>query len=466
MPDRSRAARRNGGISHWYREAGVPPSRPPLPGDRSADVCIVGGGFTGLWTAFYLARERPDLEIVVLEREFAGFGASGRNGGWVSDHFAGSRAKMARTHGREAVVAMQRALQATIDEILEVCAAESIDADLIKPGLLLVARSAAQEARLHDHIAEDRAWGEGAEDSIALSASELEKRLRVSGARAAIYSPHCARAQPAKLVTGLARAVARRGVTIYEDTSVTAIDEGRAVTDRGVMTAPVVLRCLEGFTAGLNGQGRELLPLNSAMIVTDPLGEDRWAQTGWDQAELLGDLAHAYMYAQRTADGRIALGGRGVPYRFGSRTDRWGQTQAATIGQLTTILRAMFPAAVDVAIDQAWCGVLGVPRDWTPVVAFDRGAGVGSAGGYVGSGVAASNLAARVLVELVLGRDSALTRLPWVHARARRWEPEPLRWMGARLVYGLYRGADRRESESSSPATDPRARLASLISGR
>ena len=466
----SDTARRNGGISHWYGEIGIPPvpaaSRPPLPGDRTADVCIVGGGFTGLWTAYYLSRARPELEIVVLEREFAGFGASGRNGGWVSDHFAGVRRNMARSHGRDAVIAFQRALQATIDEILSISAAEGIDADLVKPGVLAVARSAAQEARLHARLAEERDWGQGPEDLIALSASELDERIRVSGARGALYSPHCARAQPAKLVTGLARAVTEKGVTIHEDTAVTAIEPGQARTDRGVVRAPVVLRCLEGFTASLDGQRRELLPLNSAMIVTDPLGEERWARTGWEGAELLGDLAHAYMYAQRTADGRIALGGRGVPYRFGSRTDRFGITQKATIKQLVAILHAMFPATVDMSIDQAWCGVLGVRRDWTPTVGFDRAAGLGGAAGYVGSGVAATNLAGRTLVDLVLGTDSELTRLPWVRDRARRWEPEPLRWLGARLVYGLYRAADRRESESDVARTDPRARLADLISGR
>ena len=286
------AARRNGAISHWYRETGIAPARAPLRGDRTADVCIVGGGFTGLWTAYYLARARPDAEIVVLERDFAGFGASGRNGGWVSDHFAGVRERMARASGPDAVVTMQRALQATIDEILQVAADERIDADLIKPGVLSVARSPAQEARMHSALATERAWGQTEQDVVALSAPELEERLRISGARGALYSPHCARAQPAKLVAGLARAVSAHGVTIYEDTTVSAIQAGRAQSDRGTVRAPVVLRCLEGFTASLHGARRELLPLNSAMIVTEPLDDDRWRQIGWDRAELLGDLAH------------------------------------------------------------------------------------------------------------------------------------------------------------------------------
>ena len=460
------AARRNGGISFWYRQTGTAPPRPPLDGDRQADVCIVGGGFTGLWTAYYLKRGRPELDVVVLEREFAGFGASGRNGGWLSDHFAGSREAMARSHGREAVISLQREMQSTVDEVLGVCAAEGIDADLIKPGVLQVARSPAQEARLHERLAADRRWDQGPEDVVALTASELERRLHVSGARAALWSPHCARVQPARLVTGLAAAVERLGVPIHEDTAVCAIEPGVARTDRGDVRAPIVLSCLEGFTASIASQRRAVLPLNSAIVVTDPLGADRWDQIGWRDAELLGDGAHAYMYAQRTADGRIALGGRGVPYRYGSRTDRWGITQRRTIEQLVQILHAMFPATVDVAIDQAWCGVLGVPRDWAPAVALDPSTGIGFAGGYVGSGVAATNLAGRIMRDLVLGRETALTALPWVHGRSRRWEPEPLRWLGAHLVYGLYRSADRRESAGSEATTSPLARLADVVSGR
>jgi glycine/D-amino acid oxidase-like deaminating enzyme len=209
--------------------------------------------------------------------------------------------------------------------------------------------------RMRAHLSDEREWDQGPEDVVELSASELDERVRISGARGALFSPHCARAQPAKLVTGLARVVTARGVTIHEDTRVLAVEPGMARTDRGVVRAPVVLTCLEGFNASLEGRRRAVLPLNSAMVVTDPLGEERWAQTGWEGAELIGDHAHAYMYAQRTADGRIALGGRGVPYRYGSRTDRWGVTQDVTIEQLQTILHAMFPATVGVVIDHAWC---------------------------------------------------------------------------------------------------------------
>lgn len=456
----------NGGVSFWYSQVGLPPRRAPLPGPTVADVCIVGAGFTGLWTAYYLKRSQPSLEIVVLEREFAGFGASGRNGGWLNSEFAMPRALMARTHGRDGALAQQQAMQATVDEVIAVCAAEGIHADIIKSGMLEVARNPAQERRLRASLTAAREWDLGPEDLIELDAAALATRLRVADGRYATWSPHGARLQPAKLVQGLATAVTRLGVPIYEDTTVRALSPGVAETDRGNVRARFVLSCLEGFTPSLRGRKRAWLPLNSAMIATAPLPESLWAELGWSGQELLSDAAHAYMYAQRTADGRIALGGRGVPYRFGSRTDTRGATQQATITQLTEILHSMFPAAAAVPIDHAWCGVLGVPRDWSPTVLLDRGTGLGTAGGYVGNGVATSNLAGRTLADLILNRDTEITRLPWVGHHTRQWEPEPLRFIGAQLVYALYRGADRSEAASGGDGTSPLAAVADVLSGR
>jgi glycine/D-amino acid oxidase-like deaminating enzyme len=444
----------------------MPRRSSPLPGDRRADVCIVGAGFTGLWTAYYLKRAAPELDVVILEREFAGFGASGRNGGWLSSNFAASRRRMASEHGRQAVVAIERAMRASVDEVIAICASEGIDADVVKHGVLRVARNAAQVARLRHTVAEDRAWGLGAEDLLELDARALESRIRVADARAGVWSPHAARVHPAKLVQGLAAAVRRLGVPIYESTTVYEVRPGVARSNRGTVSARFVLSCLEGFTPSLRGQRRSWLPLNSAMVVTAPLPGRTWESIGWEGGELLGDAAHAYMYAQRTADGRIALGGRGVPYRFGSRTDTLGRTQDRTIAQLVSLLDEMFPAAAETPVEHAWCGVLGVPRDWTPTVRLDRSAGIGVAGGYVGSGVATTNLAGRTLGDLVLGRDTELTRLPWVGHTSRRWEPEPARWLGSRLVYGLYRAADRREAAGTSSRTHPYARIAAVIAGR
>jgi glycine/D-amino acid oxidase-like deaminating enzyme len=206
--------------------------------------------------------------------------------------------------------------------------------------------------------------------------------------------------------------------------------------------------------------------MNSSMIVTEPLPGPVAEAVGWRRREVLGDTAHAYLYAQRTVDGRIALGGRGRPYRYGSRTDNDGRTQPATVAALTGLLRTLFPAAADVPIAHTWSGVLGVPRDWCTTVTYDRATGVGAAGGYVGSGLAATNLAGRTLADLVLGRDTEITRLPWVGRRVRKWEPEPLRWLGVHAMYAMYRQADRNEYRSGSPATSRIARIANAISGR
>ena len=257
----------------------------------------------------------------------------------------------------------------------------------------------------------------------------------------------------------------RSGVLLYEATPVTSISAGLARTPAGDVRAPCVLRCVEGFTANLPGQHRTLLPMNSSMIVTGPLHDEAWKSIGWDGFETLGDEAHAYIYAQRTPDGRIALGGRGIPYRFGSGIDDAGTVAPSTVAQLGRILRRMFPVAVEAGIDHAWCGVLGVPRDWCATVSMDRRTGLGWAGGYSGHGVAAANLAGRTLADLVRGVRSPLTTLPWVDHRSPRWEPEPARWAGVHGLYALYRTADRLESARRSPRTSVLARAGDLISG-
>jgi glycine/D-amino acid oxidase-like deaminating enzyme len=457
---------RNGEVSYWWQARALPRPRPSLPGSAEADVCIVGAGYTGLWTAYYLSRADPGIRIIVLEANFAGFGASGRNGGWVTAALPGSRSRYAmHPRGREGVRALERQLRETVDEVARVCRDEGIEAGLVKGGTLTVAITPAQDARLRQRLDQERSWGD--DDSVVryLDKTELAARLQVAQALGALYSPACARIQPADLVAGLADVVTRSGVRLYEGTPVTSIAPGVARTPAGDVRAPFILRCTEGFTADLPGQHRTLLPMNSSMIVTGPLSESAWKSVGWDGFETLGDEAHAYMYAQRTADGRIALGGRGVPYRYGSGIDHRGAVPAPTVAQLGRVLRRMFPVAAQAGLEHAWCGVLGVPRDWCATVLMDPRTGLGWAGGYTGHGVAAANLAGRTLADLVRGVPSPLTMLPWVGHRSPRWEPEPARWIGVRGLYAVYRTADRLESASGSARTSRLARAGDLISG-
>jgi len=451
---------RTGELGFWWRSLGSRPGgRDPLPGPAEADVAIVGAGYTGLWTAYYLKRAQPSLRIVVLEAERVGYGASGRNGGWATGFFSGPP----RAYGA-GFMALQREMFDTVDEIARVLAQEQIDADLIKGGQLTVALDAAQAQRLRAYVRELHALGLGEEDVCELGGEQLAQRVRIAGAQMATFSPHAARLHPAKLVAGLASAVERLGVPIYEQTPVHEIGAGEARTARGNVRARWVVRASEGYTASLRGQRRALVPINSSMIVTEPLGAETWEAIGWDGAEVLEDNAHVFAYLQRTADGRIAIGGRGVPYRFGSRTNSDGATARATVEQLGEKLHAMFPATTVVRIEHAWSGVLGVARDWCVSVEADGASGLASAGGYVGQGVAASNLAGRTLRDLLLGERSELTELPWVGHQARRWEPEPLRWAGIRGVYALYRRADAIERRSGRPSA--LARIVDGVSGR
>jgi glycine/D-amino acid oxidase-like deaminating enzyme len=440
---------RTGELGFWWRSLDPPPAaREPLRGSIEADVAIVGAGYTGLWTAYYLMRAQPSLRVVLLDAQRAGFGASGRNGGWVMGFFSGPASVYERERDRAALVRLQRVMFETVDEIAAVLERERIDADFLASGQLSVALDRAQEQRLRDHIRVLHALGFDERDLHELDRDQLAARVQIAGARLASFTPHVARVHPAKLVTGLAQAVERAGARIYEQTPIHEIRPGHARGEHASVRARWIVRATEGYTSSLRGLRRALVPMNSSMIVTEPLAPEVWEQIGWRSSELLGDCAHVFVYLQRTADGRIAIGGRGVPYRFGSRTDGDGNIAPATVEQLHGKLLELFPALAGARIEHAWSGVLGVSRDWCVSVDADRASGLAWAGGYVGEGVAAANLAGRTLCELLLDRPSPLRELPWVARRPRRWEPEPLRYAAIRSVYALYRQADRIERRS------------------
>lgn len=452
-----------GQLSFWYADIGLPRTRrAPLPGDSEADVAIIGAGYTGLWAAWYLKQLDPGLRVTLVEKHFAGYGASGRNGGWLSGGFSWNHQRYAETSGPEAVRALVRAMSGTVDEVIAVAEAQGIDADIRRGDELMVATNDAQHERLKAETEHRVHWGEEGR-VFALGADETRARIRIPGARGAMVVTGTARIQPAKLVRGLAEAVERAGAVIHEETEVTGIAPGLLTTNRGNLRAPVILRCTEGFTATLPGLRREWLPMNSAQIVTEPLPPEVWAEIGWDGHEILGDFDHTYCYCQRTREGRITVGARGVPYKFGSRLDRDGTPDAETVRRLTAILHRHFPAARGARIDHAWCGVLGVPRDWCATVGLGAD-GIGWAGGYVGTGVSTSNLAGRTLADLALGRQTDLTTLPWVNRRPRAWEPEPLRWLGVRTMYRLYGLADRAEAAGGPPSR--LAALGNRLTGR
>ena len=351
----------------------------------------------------------------MLEKEIAGFGASGRNGGWCSALFPRSTASLEKDHGRDAALAMRRAMIATVDEVGRAVATEGIDCDYLKGGTIAFARSAVQQRAAEAELAEAAQYG----------VDPLQRR------GSAVFDPNCARVHPAKLVRGLAAVVAARGVSIYEQTEVLQWQPHSVRTSRGVVTAGSVIVATEGYGATIAQTRRSILPLYSLMIATEPLPEATWTEVGIEHGQTFTDFRHLLIYGQRTADNRFAFGGRGARYHWGSAIRPSYDRAARVFHHLRTALIDLFPAVEDARITHTWGGPLGVPRDWHASVRFDPTTGLGSAGGYVGDGLSTTNLAGRTLADLVTGRTTALTSLPWVGHHSPDWEPEPLRFVGS-----------------------------------
>ena len=427
-------------ISYWLENANddLTP-RAPLDRGAEADVAILGAGLTGLWTAYYLHRADPSLRIVVVERDIAGFGASGRNGAWCAPDLNISMSRLARLHGEDAARRMQQATYDAVDEVGRAAAAEGIDAGFHKGGEIIVSRGPQGVPSLEESLAEYRRFGFGDKYRL-VGGDELKSRLWIAGATRALVSDDAAVVHPGRLTRGLARLLEREGIAILEQTPVTevrprdAAGQATLVTPRGDVRAPVVVLAGEAYLSELEPLHRQLVPLWSLIVLTEPVSDEAWAEIGWQGREVVASTRLSIDYLSRTEDGRILFGGRGAPYRMGSPIrlafDRHGPTHE----RLRGFVRAWFPSLRDVRFTHAWGGPLGMPRDWHPTMAFDPATGIATSRGYIGHGVSTTNLGGRVLTDLILGRSTPLTALPLVGHRSRDWEPEPFRFLGIRYA--------------------------------
>jgi len=424
----------------------------PLPGDTEADVAIVGAGLTGLWTAWSLLRRDPSMRVAVIERDTIGFGASGRNGGWCSALLPMSLSKLARAHGEDAARRMQRAMHATVRDVGSFVDESGVDCWYQRGGTLVMARNRPQVDRLRSELAEYAEFGFGQDDYRWLDAAEATEICAATAVHGALWTPHCAVVHPLRLTHAVAAAVLAAGGRVHEGVTARSIDSGRVETDHGTVRADVVVRATEGYTSGLQGERRTLLPIYSLMVATDPLPDELWRQIGLEGRPTFSDARHMIIYGQRTADGRIAFGGRGAPYHFGSAVRPEFDTDDRVRRLLTTGLHELFPPLAEAGVEPThhWGGVLGAARDWTCSVRYDRRERIATAGGYVGDGVSTTHLAGRTLAALITGSDDdadrELVELPWVGHRSRKWEPEPLRWIGVNAARGAAQRADRAES--------------------
>lgn len=423
----------------------------PLAGDASADIVIVGAGYTGLWSAYYLLQRDPSLRIVILEAEHAGFGASGRNGGWASALFPVSLAALARQSSRDAAIRLKRAMNCAVAEIGAVASREDWMIDWHQGGTITMARTPLQWESAQQEVADMRAWGFGEDDLALLGRDETLAKVNATDVLGATFTPHCAAIHPARLVRHLARTVVARGAVLHEKTPVTRIESGAAHTPNGTVRGEVIIRATEAYTRTLAGHRRTLAPVYSLMIATEPLSDDTLSEIGLNERPTFSDGRHLIIYGQRTADGRLAFGGRGAPYHFGSRISPTQDHHPAVHAAIRQSLVALFPSLAGTDISHEWGGPVGIARDWWASCGFDRGTGLAWAGGYVGDGVGTSNLAGRTLADLITGQQSDLVTLPWVGHRSRRWEVEPLRWLGTNIGLRVISSADQVEARTGKP---------------
>ena len=444
-------------ISLWLDQLDDPlHPRPALSGSLSVDVAIIGAGYTGLWTAYYLKQQEPALRIAIVEAEIAGFGASGRNGGWLMGGILGENRLLAGLP-LEQRQAGYDLLHGIPDEVGRVIAQENIACDYRKGGALYcAARYPEQLHSLQEQLKALRHAGLGSQDYRWLDAPQLSERLRIANGHGAIFTPHVATIQPAKLVRGLADCVERMGVQLFEGSRVVDWQPGLLRTTAGEIRAEWIVPAVEGYAASLPPLGHYQLPVQSLIVATEPLSEELWSSIGLEHGEAFSEASRQVTYGQRTLDNRLVFGARGG-YLFGGKLRTDFNLSEDERGLRRELFGELFPQLKDVRISHAWGGNLGMARRFQPHMLLDSRSRIALSGGYGGEGVGASNLGGRTLADLILGQDSELVTQPWVIRDGKlnalaRWEPEPLRWLGYSAIMRSFAHADRVLADPATPA--------------
>lgn len=413
------------------------PTFSPSELNQHWDVIIVGGGFSGLWTAHHLIESNPKLRIAILEKDQVGSGASGRNGGWASALFPTPNKRLLRNFSVSAVEDLHTHLRSAIDEIGSFIKQENIECGFHKGGNLSIARNKAQLIRLHSHADERMEF---------LNAQETRNRIGITDALGALYTQDCASLNPAALVVGLALSLARRGVAIFENT-LAEFTDSRKVRANGVgIEADFALRAIEAYHAN----SRDQIPIYSLMIATEPLPTEVIDKIGIRNHETFSDESHVRNYAQRTSDNRLAIGGRGAPYTWGSRRNDRNEAHRRIHKTLRAMAREWFPVLENHSFTHSWGGAVGITRDWAPYVRANNS--YGEMGGYAGDGVTLSYLAAGAMADLITHRESTRSRLPFVQWQNPLWEKEPLRWIAINTAVKLTGLADKEERITQRPS--------------
>lgn len=419
--------------SWWLRDAlaleGDPMPAPPLTGDVKADVVIVGGGFTGMWTAYFLNMRNPNLGIVLLEQDICGGGPSGRNGGFASgwwDELHG----LVHLYGPDAAVRSCQAIKSSIKSIGDFCEENGIDAWYRRAGYMYAITVDANR-RSRDQMVELAREVGHAGQLHALSRDEVRARCDSPAFSGGAFMEDGAQVQPARLARGMRRVLLERGVKIYEGTPVTRIDRTSAVTPEGRVTADHAVLAVNAWGVSWPQLGSKLVAWSSYIVMTAPAPE-KLSEINWTGGELITDFRASLRYFRTTPDGRIAFGGGGGRAR--RTVDELFTSDARAVEETAAGFRLMFPSWADVPIEDAWGGPIDVAPTHLPTFGRVGDANVYYANGYTGNGVAPTHLAGQVLADLITRSDSDNVRLPMVNVKAPTFPPEPFRSWGAAVV--------------------------------
>jgi glycine/D-amino acid oxidase-like deaminating enzyme len=439
----------------WLEDAlareGDPASAPPLAEDATADVAIVGGGYTGLWTALALRERAPELRVTLLEAEICGHGPSGRNGGFVHGYW-GALASVLSVLGEEQGLELARAGERIIPGIRAWAESRGEDVWLVEGGMLEVAAAPAQDAGVEKAVAAAARVGR-AEHAVPLTPEEVAQRVRSPVFRSGVFYPECATVHPGLLVRALRRAALDAGVTVHERTPVTAVRAGspnELQTPSGVLRATEVVLATNAALTGWKPASRNLTNFGSYVVLTEPAPE-ALAEIGWTGGEALVDGRMFLHYFRTTNDGRVLMGSGSGPIGFGGRIDDRFSRDVPTAARAEAGLRRLLPGLAGVRVERAWGGPIDVSADHLPFFRTQPGTRIHYGAGYSGHGVGPSWLGGRILASLALGADDEWTRLPLAARRVPGLPPEPFRRVGGGLVRWAIMSCEAAEEQERRP---------------
>jgi glycine/D-amino acid oxidase-like deaminating enzyme len=447
-PDRARAALAGARPApYWLGQPGAPPARPALAGDASAGLAVIGGGFTGLWTALLAAERDPAADVVLLEARSIGWAASGRNGGFCSASLTHGLANGAARFPAE-MPALVRLGQQNLDEIAGTIEARGIDCGFERTGELTVATAPWQLEGMAEDAAAAAAYGE---EAVLLDAAAVRRELDSPTYLGGVWHPgSCAILDPARLAWGLRRACLESGVRIYEHTPVRAItDEGRAglrlATQRGSVTAARVALGTGCYRPLLRRMRHYLVPVYDYALITEPLSGQQLASIGWRNRQGFADTANQFHYYRLTADNRILWGGYDAVYYNGGLITPGQDQRPETFTRLAGHFFDTFPQLEGLAFTHAWGGVIDTCSRFCAFYGTAYAGRLAYAAGYTGLGVGASRFGANVVLDLLGGRPTERTSLRLVRSRPVPFPPEPLRSAVIQITRASLARADRNE---------------------